>query len=118
MEVDRPYDQHNSGALINSVWDILGRQQGSLTKEILDFNIDAAADAWVASTGKVEGDKAVLADSVSSGREELSDVALQVWLGVNLLGNPLGTLIEVKSAEQIRELRGGSNRVSFMAIET
>jgi len=106
MEVVRPFDQHDDGALINSVWDILGRRQGGLTKETLDANVDAAADAWVASAGTVEGDKAVLADSVSSGREELSDAALRAWLGVNLLGDPLGTLIEVKSAEQRRELRG------------
>jgi len=106
MEVVWLYDQYDDVALINLVWDILGWRQGDLAKETPDTNVNAAADTWVPSTGKVEGDKAVLADSVSSGREELYNATLWSWIGVNLLGELLGTRIEVKSAEQRLELRG------------
>jgi len=90
------------------VWNILGRQH-VLTKDSLNDNIHASMDAWSATRGTDFGsilkrkDVTVpptaaissIRSSSSMKREILSDAALRGWLGVNLLGDPLETLVSV-----------------------
>eukprot|EP00592_Proboscia_alata_P018725 CAMPEP_0194414884 /NCGR_PEP_ID=MMETSP0176-20130528/13668_1 /TAXON_ID=216777 /ORGANISM="Proboscia alata, Strain PI-D3" /LENGTH=517 /DNA_ID=CAMNT_0039219245 /DNA_START=227 /DNA_END=1780 /DNA_ORIENTATION=+ len=92
----------------SAVWNILGRQH-VLTKDSLDDNIHASMDAWSATRGTDFGsilrrkDVTVpptaaissIRSSSSMKREILSDAALRGWLGVNLLGDPLETLVSV-----------------------
>jgi len=104
---------------MNDLWDILGQRQGILSNKTLDANADAVGDAWAAcSRAVVAGGGAVdqsgatrlsSSSSISSSisrREDLVDAALRAWFGVNLLGDPCGTLVEVKNKEQRRKLRG------------
>lgn len=79
---------------IESVWDVLTESQSILVKETLDLNIEGSISAWESC------------DSVSSSRSRtvmaeersaLCDAALRAWVGINLLGDPLGTLVEVRN---------------------
>jgi len=74
---------------ISKMWSLLEKQQ-VLTSESMGGNIDIALSIWEAfdeespETGSgAKADKAVLADA-----------ALQAWVSVNLLGEPLSTDIE------------------------
>jgi len=89
--------------VIESVWDVLSQHQNVLVKESFDSNIDAALGAWEMCTSKIGSPS--ISQSTCSSRVDLSDAVLRAWLGVNLLGDPLGTFVEVKS-DQRRELRG------------
>ena len=84
--------------VIESVWDILQQKQDVLVKETLDANIAAGIEAWEAcsSSSELKGEEK---DStcIDSG---LSDAALRAWVGVNLLGKPLDTLVEVKKKDK------------------
>ena len=88
----------------------MGQRQEILSKDTLDYNVDAVGDAWAACSGAVEGgddmDRGVATRLSCSGREDLADATLRAWLGVNLLGDPFGNLVEVKNKAQGRELRG------------
>jgi len=92
LEVARGCNQRKDRNIIESVWNILSRRQKVLTKDSLDSNIDAMISAWAVGTSKVSAPITVN----SSSREALSDAALRGWVAVNLLGDPLETLVEVK----------------------
>jgi putative AlgH/UPF0301 family transcriptional regulator len=95
---------------INTVWDILSQGQEVLEEKSLEYNIAAAVEAWTACVqhNKTSSSLPSAVDSTMRPtsrllRDELSDAALRAWIGVNLLGDPLGTFVEVKRR---RELRG------------
>ena len=90
LEVIHACNEQNDNDVIESIWDILSKGQNVLVKETFESNIDAAIDAWESCTDRLEL-------PVSQRKVELSDAALRAWIGVNLLGDPLGTLIEVKN---------------------
>ena len=102
FEVVRACTDQCDNDAIESVWDILIKRQNVLVKESFESNIDAAVDAWEICTSKMDQPIA----SQMSPRVGLSDAALRAWLGVNLLGDPLGTFVEVRNEDQKRELRG------------
>jgi len=95
-------DQCDDNDAIESVWDILSKRQNVLVKGSFESNIDAAVDAWEICTSEMDSPTA----SQTSPRVELSDAALRAWLGVNLLGDPLETLVEVRNDEERGELHG------------
>lgn len=84
--------------VLESVWGILSRRQRVLSTDSFESNIDAAVDAWAACTSNPDSPDDIIQNNDSS-RLELSDAALRAWLGVNLLGNPLGTLVEVTKSQ-------------------
>jgi len=100
MEVVRSCNDNEEGGLgrgiIKSVWDILSRKQGILTEETLDSNIRAAIDAWEACSSSINIVERVV-DGGDSHRDGLPEAILRAWVGVNLLGDRLGTFVEVKS---------------------
>ena len=98
LEVVRACDDRNfDDAIVEDVWDILTKRQRVLTKESLDGNIKAVIHAWEMCTQCAVGDT-----DADESRTRLSDAALKAWLGVNLLEDPLGTLVEVRD-DQRRE---------------
>jgi len=92
LEVVRGYDEQRDRNVIGSMWNILNRRQDVLTKHSLDANINAMIDAWTAVTSDVNAPMG----GQSTSREALADAALRGWVAVNLLGDPLETLVEVK----------------------
>ena len=84
--------------VIESVWDILQQKQDVLAKETLDANIVAEIEAWEAcsSSSELTGEEK---DSTCTD-SGLSDAALRAWVGVNLLGKPLDTFVEVKKKDK------------------
>ena len=93
--------------MIKRVWDILSRRQDALVKDTFEGNFGAAIDAWHACTTSCRPNaptKETTTDSAggggssssSSSREALSDAALRGWIGINLLGDPMGTFVEVR----------------------
>ena len=79
---------------IESVWDILTESQCILVKETLDANIEGSISAWESCDGVTSSrSRTVMAED----RSALCDAALRAWVGINLLGDPLGTLVEVRN---------------------
>mmetsp|Transcript_1777 Transcript_1777/g.2940 ORF Transcript_1777/g.2940 Transcript_1777/m.2940 type:complete len:95 (+) Transcript_1777:3-287(+) len=81
--------------VIESVWDILQQKQDVLVKETLDANIAAGFEAWEACSSSSSSGGEINKDEKEFGDFGLSDAALRAWVGVNLLGKPLDTLVEV-----------------------
>ena len=84
---------------IENVWDILSNYQTILEKESLAGNIDAAIAAWDSCNAAVDSRCTMTSQrrSITTNRNAgLSDAALRAWVGVNLLMDPLGTLVEVE----------------------
>mmetsp|Transcript_28636 Transcript_28636/g.33283 ORF Transcript_28636/g.33283 Transcript_28636/m.33283 type:complete len:724 (+) Transcript_28636:24-2195(+) len=92
LEVVQACNDQNDNDAIESIWDILSKRQNVLVKETFESNVDAAIDAWESCTDRMD-----LPVGQSSSKVGLSDAALRAWLSVNLLGDPLGTFIEVKN---------------------
>jgi putative AlgH/UPF0301 family transcriptional regulator len=101
LEVVRACNDQSDNNAIDLVWDILSKHQDVLVKETFERNIDAALGAWEICTNKMDSPRI----SQSSSRVDLSDAVLRAWIGVDLLGDPLGTLVEVRN-DQRRELNG------------
>lgn len=94
LEVVLACNDHGDDDVMESLWNILSTRQRVLAQDSLEGNIEAAIDAW-----KLCSDD-TLAPSPSdqdAARERLADAALKAWVGVNLLEDPLGTLVEVKN---------------------
>lgn len=96
FQIVRPCSDQNNDA-IEFAWDVLGEGQDILVKETIDSNIKAAIKAWECTKDKDR--------EQNRQRTELSDAVFRAWLGVNLLGDPLGTLVEVTN-DQNREVSG------------
>lgn len=94
MEVIQAHNNENDD-ILESVWDILNQKQDVLVQETLDANIAAGIEAWEACNGETEGDEELKQVTEETG---LSDAALRAWIGVNLLGKPLDTLVELKTS--------------------
>ena len=74
---------------IISAWDILSKNQEVLTKDMLDLNINSAIEGWGACvTQHAES-------SMVDSKTKLSDAVLKAWVAVNLLDEPLETLVVV-----------------------
>jgi len=102
FEIVNPMDDDHD--VMELVWDILSEKQDVLVKETFDDNIKATMEAWsVCMMDKVTSQAAVENDGKLIAREGLSDAALRAWLGANLLGDPLGTYVEVRN-DQRQEL--------------
>lgn len=94
MEVVQAHS-NESDDILESVWDILHQNQDVLVQETLDANIAAGIEAWEACNGETEGNEEMNHVTDKTG---LSDAALRAWIGVNLLGKPLDTLVELKTS--------------------
>ena len=70
----------------NKLWKILQRQQ-VLTSESMASNVSLTLAAWDALA---TADR----DTKQTDKEALADAALQAWISINLLGEPLSTDIE------------------------
>ena len=79
------------------VWDILGDHQNVLENETLEANIQATMDAWESCNAAVRHRYNTNHPTANRAHQnmDLSDAALRAWVGVNLLLDPLGTLVEV-----------------------
>ena len=92
---DENIDQRDHDA-IESVWDILSKHQNVLVKESFESNVAATIDAWESCThDEVDTKRSAAKERNHLERIGLSDAALRAWVGVNLLLDPLGTLIEL-----------------------
>ena len=91
MEVVQAHN-NESDDILESVWDILHQKQDVLVQETLDANIAARIEAWEACNGEADGEEESGEVTEEMG---LSDAALRAWIGVNLLGKPLDTLVEL-----------------------
>jgi hypothetical protein len=91
LEVVEAYGHNNCA--IGNVWTILSNQQQALTTDSLDVNIYAAIEAWSSCSAEYS--------KVSPGqlRSKLSDAALKAWVAINLLEEPVGTLVEVNNEQ-------------------
>ena len=94
MEVVQAHN-NESDDIVESVWDILYQKQDVLVQETLDANIAAGIEAWEACNGETEGGEELKQVTEKTG---LSDAALRAWIGVNLLGKRLDTLVELKTS--------------------
>jgi putative AlgH/UPF0301 family transcriptional regulator len=93
FEVVRSCDDQSDDDTIGIAWGILTNRQSVLTQDSLDNNIDSAISAWTqCCTGKDVNSTASRRDNA---RTRLSDATLKAWLGSNLLGDPLGTAVEM-----------------------
>ena len=90
-------EESGSNEAIESVWDILSNQQ-VLVKETLEGNVEAAINAWESCN-----DSMGLVSCIPSVNGALSDATLRAWVGVNLLGDPLGTFVEIKKGATNQE---------------
>ena len=70
----------------NKLWQILQKQQ-VLTTETMGSNISLTLEAWNALGAAGRG-------TTQTQKEALADAALQAWVSINLLGEPLSTDIE------------------------
>jgi len=107
-------EEGKDGDVMHSVWKILSQRQDVLVKDSLTGSIDAVMDAWAAcssSCSNVNAPTNRRSSRNSSSREALSDAALRGWVEVNLLGDPLGTLVKVKKArgQDLREQSSALN---------
>ena len=91
--------QREKDAMMDDIWNILTTRQSILAKETLESNMHAAKDAWEISHPTTKTD----ADPVS--KSKLADATLKAWIAVNLLQDPLGTLVEVRD-DQRQDLPG------------
>jgi len=100
MEVVQAHNNERDD-ILESVWDILQQKQDVLVEETLDANIAAGIQAWEACSGEINEE---MKTKEATGTR-LSDAALRAWIGANLLGKPLDTLVEVKvSSKQQKNL--------------
>mmetsp|Transcript_22955 Transcript_22955/g.48568 ORF Transcript_22955/g.48568 Transcript_22955/m.48568 type:complete len:486 (+) Transcript_22955:1-1458(+) len=112
FEIVRAYNENDedgrTNVVMDSVWDVLSKQR-VLRKETIEDNVNAVISAWN-SCGAIfrDVDDSPKRKKVSL-KEELSEAALQAWVGVNLLDDPLGTLVEIKSNRR----SGGRGETSF-----
>jgi len=88
------YNQCDTNDAIETVWDILSKHQNVLVKESFESNVQAAIHAWE-SCNEVAATRTAVKQGHHSKRIRLSDAAFRAWVGVNLLLDPLGTLIEL-----------------------
>ena len=79
---------------IMSVWDVLSEQH-ILTDTVLDMNINLAIEAWGACSSLQAQ------TSENHSRTMLSDAALKAWAAINLLEEPLDTLIIINDDHNI-----------------
>ena len=84
--------------VVESVWDILSKQQQLLVKDSLKSHVDATIAAWEACSHK--SDQQALNHNASRARVHLGDAALKAWIGTNLLEDPLGIHVEVGSDQR------------------
>ncbi len=95
FEIVQTCNEDDDHEAIEKVWDILGTYQNILEKETLEGNIKAAIDAWESCNAAVDCGRMINQLADLSKNTGLSDAALRAWIGVNLLMDPLGTLVEV-----------------------
>eukprot|EP00956_Cyclotella_meneghiniana_P005783 scaffold7493_cov58-Cyclotella_meneghiniana.AAC.3 len=79
---------------IMSVWDVLSEQH-ILTDTVLDMNINLAIEAWGACSSLQAQ------TSENHSRTMLSDAALKAWAAINLLEEPLDTLIIINDDHNV-----------------
>lgn len=105
LEVVRAWNHDRSedgdDEAIDDVWDVLRRQR-ILSKETLESNMHASVDAWGISSYSGQS------KDFSGRRSQLADAALKAWIGVNLLQDPLGTVVEVRRDESRQETSGNT----------
>lgn len=88
LELIEPVD-HN----IDDIFKLLTKNQKILSKETLDLNLDACIQAWNYLTPKTQNPTDLsYHDDFNS---MLADACLRAWIGVDLLGDPLGTKVVV-----------------------
>eukprot|EP00956_Cyclotella_meneghiniana_P038247 scaffold150836_cov23-Cyclotella_meneghiniana.AAC.1 len=80
---------------IMSTWNVL-LEQHILTETVLDMNINLAIEAWGACSNNVEAQT-----SDDHSRAMLSDAALKAWAAINLLEEPLDTLVVINDDQNI-----------------
>ena len=93
LELVHTCDSRRDADAIGIAWGILTKRQRVLTRDSLDSNIDAAISAWTECCAET-----AIGSTVSrrdDARARLSDATLKAWVGANLLGDPLGTVVEV-----------------------
>lgn len=95
FEVVRACNDQSSIDEIDCVWDILSKEQQVLSKETFDKNIEAAIKAWETCSNTMD----LSTQSKNTSKEALHDAAIRAWLGVNLLGDELGTFVEIRNKQ-------------------
>ena len=93
LEVVQSCDSRRDADAIGIAWGILTKRQRVLTRDSLDSNIDAAISAWTECCAETAVGSTV--SRRDDARARLSDATLKAWVGANLLGDPLGTVVEV-----------------------